>query len=504
MHPRNCIIGVDIGTTSVKVIAFTEDGEEIARHSARLETYHDAPDAAEQDPQAVYETVTRSLRDVSSSASALGYRVHRVGMSCAMHSLLCISQQNEPLTRAIIWMDTRSEREAQDLWDSPEGKSIYLRTGTPIHPMSPLAKLLWLRNRHQSLFDQASKFVSLKEFIWYQWFHEWQVDESIASATGLYNLQLRSWDEEAMRLVGLTTHRFSELVSTTFIRTGVLEPALLESGMSSQTVFNIGASDGVLANLGLHSTETATMVLTIGTSLAVRIGSTQVYTDAQTRPFCYVLDDHRYILGGPSNSGGVVLEWLVQQILGHSPATAVEDHLQPLIEEAEHSPATSLYCLPYVAGERAPLWNAHARAAFIGLGLQHTQSHMMRAAIEGILFNAYWIAQPLVSRFGQPQRLIASGRLVETAWVRQLAADIFGIPVEFHGHVDASVLGAVELCTQATLQAHGAIPEAIPSSRTTNPRPSQVIAVPNPEEHTHYQRKFDSFQKIARLVTSVP
>ena len=120
---------------------------------------------AEQDPDAVVEAATAVLAQVVRQAQTLGYHVARAGISAAMHSILPVGADERPLLPALLWMDGRAEGEAHALWATPAGKALYARTGTPIHAMAPLAKLLWLRTRRPDVFAAATRFVSLKEWI---------------------------------------------------------------------------------------------------------------------------------------------------------------------------------------------------------------------------------------------------------------------------------------------------------------------------------------------------
>jgi gluconokinase len=317
--------------------------------------------------------------------------------------------------------------------------------------MSPLLKLMWFREQQPKTFQSTYKFVSLKEWVWHSWFGEWMVDASIASATGCYNLRAGTWDADALALAGIDGEQLSRIVPTTYVRRGVRERALLDAGITDQTAFNVGASDGVLANLGVGAIGRELMVLTAGTSLAVRLGTTEPFADPTFQPFCYVLDAGRFIVGGPSNSGGIVLDWLYHKVLaGTSSAAGADADFLALVAAAGEVETGDLLCLPYVTGERAPLWNADAKAVLFDLQLYHTRAHVMRAAIEGVLLNAYWIASGLFGELGTPREVLATGKVLQTDWIRGLTADIFGIPVQYRGAVDASVLGAAALANIAT------------------------------------------------------
>lgn len=497
MKQPGCAIGADIGTTTVKAVAFDTTGHEIARAEATLALTHSEEGAAEQDPIEVYASVSQTIGQAARQAQARGFSVERVGLSAAMHSLLPVDRADRPLMAAMTWMDTRAKEEAQSLWDSPAGRDLYARTGTPIHPMAPLPKLLWLRRARPQVFASAARFVSLKEWVWRQWFGAWEVDASIASATGLYNLREGGWDQGALELAGISADRLSTIVPTTTTKRGAQGAWTAQAGIGEDVAFTIGASDGVLANLGVGSISGDQMVMTIGTSCAVRSGSATPFTDPATRSFCYVLDRDRFIVGGPSNNGGIVIDWLYHSVLSgrdsNAPAEPIDQAaflaLMRRAEQAHSDP--ELICLPYVAGERAPLWNASARAACVGLHLEHTAADVMRAAVEGVIMNAYWIASGLFGALGQPRQIVASGKVLEPEWIRRLTADVFGIPVLYRGAVDASVVGAVTLSEIATgVRAWDDVAQY--------PLTSEYTAEPSGSDF--YKRKYERFRAVADLV----
>jgi len=491
-----CTIGLDIGTTSVKAVALDASGHVVARNGHRLATVRIESGMAEQDPYEVYRVVTEVMVEVAKEVHALGLDIERVGFSAAMHSVMAIGEDGTPLMRALTWMDVRAKSDAASLWNTELGKEIYHRTGTPIHAMSPLVKLIWLKRTAPNTFLKVRRFASLKEWIWYHWFGTWTIDESMASATGLFHLERRTWDESALSVAGISSAYLSNLVPTSYTTCGVLDNALIEAGYGPTVTFNIGASDGVLANLGVGITDSQSMVLTIGTSLAVRTGSTQIVTDASFRPFCYVFDDTRFIVGGPSNSGGVVLDWLYRQVLSDVSGDA-DARFAALCLEAGTSDIGGLVCLPFVAGERAPLWDEAATGAFVGLQIQHGKAHLLRAALEGILYNAYEIASKLFHKLGKPKSLVVSGRIFDFPWVRQLVADVFDLPIRFEQDGDASVRGAILLANRtcnAGWQSETNLADTV-SAQMTVPRAARYYR----EKQVRYARLCEVILEAVRL-----
>ncbi|GGJ05424.1 gluconate kinase [Alicyclobacillus cellulosilyticus] len=520
MRTNECSVAIDIGTTSVKAIAVDEAGREVARAEERLETQVAADGAAEQDPEEVLTRVRRVLAAVVQAAQATGRPVARVAFSSAMHSLLAVAADGRPLTRAMTWMDARAADDAAALWDTGCGRDIYRATGAPIHAMTPLSKLMWLQRAQPGVHQRAARFVSLKEWVWWHAFGEWCIDAAMAGATGLLDVASGAWHAPALALAGVTPARLSRVVPTTYTRPVPDDGWLREAGLTPGTPVTIGASDGVLANLGAGVVDASVMVLTVGTSGAVRTGASRPVADESARLFSYPLAPGRWVVGAPTNSGGVVIDWLYQgwaalwQAACDGPAqgsvaagtagavtgdgaagTAAADGFARLLAAAAKASDPALFCLPYVTGERAPLWDARARAAWIGLRLHHTPAHWMRAGVEGILFNLYWIATRVMAGAGRPEVVILSGKLFRTGWVVQWTADLFGIPVQVQADVDASLLGAVALAHVATGAWTWA--EAAERGRATV---DAAVVRPDPEAHAALAARFARFQALVQAL----
>src|SRR5690606_36490240 len=173
-----------------------------------------------------------------------------IGFSSAMHGLIAMDAHDQPLTNCIIWADTRSAPYAKALNGTPEGLDIYMKTGTPVHAMSPLCKLGWLRTEEPVIFKAARKFISIKEYVFYRLFGRYVVDESIASATGLFDIHAFQWYGPALTLAGISSAQLSEPVPITYTLTGLDEAMVNAMGIPADTPFVVGGSDGCLANLG--------------------------------------------------------------------------------------------------------------------------------------------------------------------------------------------------------------------------------------------------------------
>lgn len=438
---QDVVIGLDLGTTDIKAIAFDAAGQPLVRAQRPSSLTRGADGAAELDPERVADAAEDALADVFATLRSQSRSVSRIGVSAAMHSLIPIGADGAPLAPAMTWADLRPQPDAEALWRSPAGPAIYARTGTPIHAMSPLAKLLWLRRARPDIFQRAAMFTGLKEWLWRRWFGEWAVDASLASATGLYNLRTGQWDAEALTLAAVTPDRLPRIVPTAYARSDGAASLARRLGLAQAPLIALGASDGALANLGSGALDGTRLALTVGTSLAVRRTTPEPATNPVTRVFCYVLGPGRFVTGAASNSGGVTLDWLYKSVLTQW-AGATPTSLPGAFDEARDALAEGLIFLPYIAGERAPLWSAGTSGALVGLRASHTAADTLRAAIEGLLFNAKWLVEQVIDGRNAPEAIIATGGVFQSMWIAQLAANILDLPILAMESVDASARGA--------------------------------------------------------------
>jgi gluconokinase len=258
--------------------------------------------------------------------------------------------------------------------------------------------------------------------------------------------------------------------------------------------FILGGSDGCLANLGSNAIRPGQAALTIGTSGAIRVISPQAATDAQERVFSYILTPEHYVLGGPVSNGAVVLQWFRDQFGGPEKQLARErdtDAYELLMQKAAAIPAGAegLLFLPYLLGERAPVWDANARGVYFGLNLTHTREHMLRALLEGILFNLYSVALALTEITGPINVLYANGGFAKgDIWV-QMLADIFNKQVLVTETVESAALGAAIMGMLALgyIPDFGAVEKLVPIGKTYTP---------NSEKHAVYQKLFTIYQSL--------
>ncbi|MFD9626200.1 gluconokinase [Peribacillus muralis] len=444
------MMGIDIGTTSTKVVLFSRGGKVIQSCSKGYPLHSPTPSVAEQDPEEIYKAVIMAIAEVMITSEIDKDELGFIAFSSAMHSLIAMDKDGNPLTNSITWADNRSVAYAERLKGSELGMPLYHRTGTPIHPMSPITKIMWLRNKHPEIFNDTYKFIGIKEYIFYKFFNEYVMDYSIASGTGMFNLNDLKWDEEALSIAGIDADKLPTIVPTTQVLTGLSPELAAAMNIQEGTPFVIGASDGVLANLGQNAIKPGVLAVTIGTSGAVRTVIDRPLTDPKGRTFCYALTENHWVIGGAVNNGGITFRWARDQLgrveIEKAKASGQDSYeiLTDIVSKIAPG-SDGLIFHPYMAGERAPLWSADARGSFFGLALHHTRDHMVRAVLEGVMYNLYSVLLAVKELTGAPEKINASGGFVRSKLWRQIMADVFNQNVTIPESFESSSLGAAVL-----------------------------------------------------------
>ena len=317
------------------------------------------------------------------------------------------------------------------------------------------------------------------------------LDYSLASATGLLNIYTRTWEDDALNYAGITPEKLPDLVPV-FHSPGKLRKEYQKSlGLPDGVKIIVGSSDGCLATLGGGVWEEGKATITVEDSGAVRVVGKEPLKDVKRRLFNYLLTEKYYVSGGPTNNGGVVFEWFAQQFGDFKSPFDIEYTMESLFQEAMSVPAGSdgLIFLPYLLGERAPIWNANARGSFFGINIKHERNHFVRATIEGILYEIYSIGKTLQEHRGI-NSLTTNGSFASKPFCTQMIADIFNKPVSIGKNPDsiahgAFLLGATDLGIYKNLDEAA---RSVVMSTTYEPKGNNNVV---------YQKFFSIFERLS-------
>jgi gluconokinase len=496
------VVGVDLGTTSTKAVAYDTGGRELASASAGYPLEEPHPGWAEQDPAAILDAVRTAVRTVVSEVDG---PVAGLSFSSAMHTLIGLDGAGAPLTPSLSWADSRAAAQAERLRAAAGGLALHRRTGTPVHPMAPLPKLVWFREQQPKLAEQVASWVGIKDYVLSQLCEALVTDHSLASGTGLMDIHRLAWDPEALRLAGISAEQLPELVPTRHVLSGLSGAAASSLGLPSGTPVVVGAGDGPLANLGLGAVDPGVAAVSIGTSGAMRVMVERPAVDPLGGVFCYALTEERWAVGGAINNGGIVLDWAGQTLapdIGKDPSV--------LLDLAARVPAGSggLIMLPYLLSERAPHWSALPRGAYVGLTREHRREHLVRAAIEGVCQQLALVLQSMRAAGNEVRAVRATGGFARSELWRQVLADTLGMDVAFPAGHEGSSFGAALLGMEALglVDSIDVAADLVDISETVRPDAAAagVYASLKPVFAELYDALVPTYRSLRRLAPQLP
>lgn len=446
MKPTDWFLGIDLGTGSCKSVVLDSQARVLGFSSVEYPAQDLESRWEEQDPNMLLEAVLRSAAQAVENGGVKPGDCQGLSLGGALHSLLVLGPKGRPLSGVITWADNRALKQALAIRQEGEARELYRQTGCPAHPMYPLYKILWLKEKRPALYQEAWRFVSAKEYVLWKLTGKMVVDPSIASGSGLLEVETLRWSPLALETAGIGPTRLSELSFPTEVMGGLKEGPARKMKLLSGTPVILGSSDAVNSSLGAGALKPIQCTCMIGTSGALRVISPKPILDPHARTWCYGLDQEHWIVGGAINNGGVALAWmrdLLNQALlicGRQGSINFE-HVLDLAARVGPG-AGGVLCLPFFAGERSPGWNLNARAAFLGLTLEHGPAHVCRALLEGIGFRFKSIQEVLVEMGLGREEVLASGGYTKSRFWMQLMADILGMPLRVPAWGETSALGA--------------------------------------------------------------
>ena len=428
------ILGLDVGTTAAKASLFSLDGSVRITASREYPLLGPRPGWHVQEPAAVASGVLAAMRDAVAQIEP--GRVLGICVSTAMHGLVGVDADGQPLTDLITWADSRAAAQAEELNEHPTGPRLHYTSGTPTHAMSPLVKLLWFRQNAPELHAGAAHWLGLKDWVLLVLTGRIATELSTASGSGMIDMDTRAWNPEAVDLAGVRPEQLPEILDTTAVL-NLSAAAASATGLREGTPVVVGAGDGPLGNLGTGAMEPGKAGLSIGTSGALRmvVRNPSVVSGL----FCYALTRDVWVSGGAVSNGGMVQRWLTQTF-----APDRDDAEACRLAETIPAGSDGLVMIPYLVSERASLWDAEIRGAFLHVRRPHTPEHFIRAGVEGVAFQLWTILRRM-RMIARVEEIRATGGVFRSPLWRDVVAGVLNRPLVVTGAAEGSGLGAAIL-----------------------------------------------------------
>ena len=485
-------LGLDVGTSGVKAVLVADNGDVIAAATSPLTLSTPRPGWAEQDPEAWWEASVASIRAVRENRPDA--RIASVGVSGQMHSSVFLDASGRVIRPALLWCDGRTTAECREIEQCVGGESrLRDLAANPALEGFTLPKVLWLRNHEPAAFARLATVLLAKDYVRYRLTGELATEPSDASATLMFDTANRRWSGEILRAVDLNESIVPRVGGSSEVLGRVSEAGSKASGLPTGTPVVGGGADNACGAAGVGVVAPGEAVASWGTSGTVLAPMAEPRVDPQLRAhtFCHVAPNVWYLMGVVLSAGGA-FAWYREQFARELAFDA--DGLEKLAGEAASIPpgAEGVTFLPYLQGERTPHRNAAARAAFLGMTLAHRRAHLTRAVLEGVSFalrDSLTILQSLGLR---PAELLLTGGGARSALLRQLQAEVFGVPVATVNREEGPAFGAALLAAVGV----GMFSDLASAGRATLER--RRVFTPTSEAHLMYDEPYARFRESYR------
>lgn len=447
MSRKQYLLGIDIGTSSLKAMLVSPDG-----NTAALEQHGYEPDilpdgGAQQHPSVWWDAAVSALRRIAAAHPEKIRDVAGVGLGGQMHGLVALDATGKPVCPAIIWLDARSGSQVSRIYETLPKQHIHATTLNRVCPGFALPSLLWLRDNNPEAFERIRYIMQPKDYIRYRLTGCVATDSSDASATAAFNTVNRQWSWEIIDALGLDRGFFPACFEADDIAGEVTPEAASETGLAKGTPVVYGGGDQPVQNIGNGAVKTGIVCSSIGTSgqIALFADSPLRDPDCRVHTFCHAAR-RGWSVFGATLSAGLSLKWLNDHIMGAPGYAAIS-----AAAGAAEPGSGGVVFLPYLSGERTPHFDSGARGMFIGLSLSHDIRHMARAVMEGVVFSLKDSLRLFDEQLGvAPQQIIAAGGGAKSALWLQMQADIFETPVRVVKTKEQVCLGAAMLAGVGT------------------------------------------------------
>lgn len=473
-------IGIDLGTSAVKILLMEKDGTVIKSVSKNYPLLFVKETWIEQNPEDWFEGVMSGLKEI-----IRGYKekIQAFSFSGQMHGLVVLDSNDKVIRPSILWCDQRTEDECDYLNNEIGVENLLKETGNIALTGFTLPKILWMKKNEPENFSRISKVMLPKDYIAYKLSGVFATDVSDASGMLVLDVKNRSWSSKMVEISGLKIENFARVYES-YEQIGLLKEKIKEElGLHNKVKIIIGGGDQAAGAVGIGVVNNKYLSVALGTSGVVFANSSKYVCDKTGRlhSFCHASGEYHQM--GVILSAASSLKWWVEDV------NKTKDY-DLILSEAEKSESKGLYFLPYLVGERTPHNDPNVRGSFIGLNINHRRGDMTKAILEGVAFalrDSYEILKEMEVKANVIR--ISGGGAMSILW-RKIICNVFGLETETVNSLDGPAFGA------AILAATGdGVYKNVNEACENIIKPLEKL-YPVEEEVERYNEKYKEFKKL--------
>ncbi len=459
------LVGIDIGTSATKSVLSDFKGRILATASREYPVSTPKPGWSEQHPELWHATAVATIRALLKSAKVSGADVAGVGLSGQMHGAVLLDKSDRVLRPAILWNDTRSAAECDELTRIVGAKRLIDLVSNPALVSFTATRILWVKNHEPAVYAKIASVLLPKDYVRFRLTGTKATELSDASGMLLVDVKHRRWSDEVIRALGFDRSWFADVFESPVASARISRAAAKETGLAEGTPVVGGGGDQAAGGVGNGIVRPGVLSATLGTSGVVFAFAERpvVNPEGGVQTFCHAVPGKWHVMGVVMSAGGS-FQWFRNSLAGEEVALAKKRKCDPyerLTALAAKAPTGSegLYWLPYLTGERTPHRDPFARAAWIGITPRHGKAHLVRALLEGATYAMRDCLEVIKGMGVEVNEIRVSGGGARSKFWRQLQADIYGRPVVTINAAEGPAFG-VALLAGVAAGAWGSVEEA--------------------------------------------
>lgn len=498
-------IGIDLGTSSVKIVIINDFGEVTALVSKDYDVSYPKVGWAEQNPEDWWVAAKDGIRDIVKYSNIDWASIKGIGLSGQMHGLVLLDKEDNILRPAILWCDQRTQEECDYLNIEIGQDKISQYTGNRALTGFTAPKLLWVRKHEKEIFDKIAHVLLPKDYIRYKLTGVFATDVSDASGMLMLDVKERKWSKEMLQILDIKKEVLPEVYESWEVTGNLTKEVAEYTGLTEEIVVVAGAGDQAAGAVGAGIVESGILAVALGTSGVVFASSDNYHVDEANRLHSFCHSNGKWHQMGVMLSAASCLKWWVEDI--NKEVHAESDVFDHLLKEAGKAPVGSngVVFLPYLMGERTPYSDPNAKGVFFGLNITTSRADMTRAVLEGVCFGLRDSLEILRNLKVPVKAIRVSGGGAKSHLWRQILADISGVKVQVISSKEGPAYGAAIL-TAVGYGLYDTVDEAceklIKVNATVDPIPENVEKYNN--MYSIYKGLYpilkDSFKEISKLL----